>query len=69
MPRYYFDLQSGCESLRDAQGVMARDLDQVVTEARFGIQDMHESGELIDESGWTLVIRDEQGGEVQRMAI
>ncbi|MCE4222769.1 hypothetical protein HCU64_03315 [Methylobacterium sp. C25] len=69
MPRYYFDLQSGCESLRDAQGVMARDLDQVVTEARFGIQDMHESGELIDASGWTLVIRDEQGGEVQRMAI
>ncbi len=40
LTRFYFDLQNGSSSLRDHEGVEARDLDEAINEARSVIAEM-----------------------------
>ena len=68
--RFYFDLTNGLETIRDHQGVEARDLDQAIEEARVVINEMRDSGELSeDEEGWILIIKDAEGDTLMTLPV
>ncbi|MGU3537296.1 DUF6894 family protein [Methylobacterium sp. A54F] len=60
--RFFFDLVSRHETLRDDTGSEARSLDDAMAQARSVIEEMAEAGELSDiAEDWRLVIRDTTG--------
>ena len=68
--RFYFDIENGEETIRDAQGVEAEDLSEALAEARSVIDEM--AGELEaagPDGAWTLVVRDATGAVVGRLPI
>ena len=66
--RYYFDLVSGADEIRDDIGVEAHSLKQAIEEAKAGIAELSESGELPD-GEWELVVRDATGTLVSRLTV
>jgi hypothetical protein len=68
--RFYFDVESARETIRDLEGVEAADLAEALAEARSVI---HETAEAVcaDDPGtaWTLVVRDATGAVVARLPI
>ena len=68
--RFYFDIENGEETIRDAQGVEAADVAEALAEARSVIDEMAGELEVAGPAGaWTLVVRDATGAEVGRVLI
>ncbi|MEE7439157.1 DUF6894 family protein [Methylobacterium oryzae] len=68
--RFYFDIENGEETIRDAQGVEAADVAEALAEARSVIDEMAGELEVAGPAGaWTLVVRDASGAEVGRVPI
>jgi hypothetical protein len=68
--RFYFDIENGEETIRDAQGVEAADVAEALAEARSVIDEMAGELEVAGPAGaWTLVVRDATGAEVGRVPI
>ncbi|KAA0122403.1 hypothetical protein SAMN02799622_04003 [Methylobacterium sp. UNC378MF] len=68
--RFYFDIENGKETIRDAQGVEAEDLAEALAEARSVIDEMAgEPGAAGLSGAWTLVVRDATGAVVGRLPI
>lgn len=68
--RFYFDVESGRETVRDLEGVEAADLAEALAEARSVIREMADAV-CADDPGtaWTLVVRDATGAVVARLPI
>ncbi|MCE4225066.1 hypothetical protein HCU64_15000 [Methylobacterium sp. C25] len=70
MPRFFFHLEHGLESIRDDEGVLADDAETAVTQASKAFAEMREAGELPSANEeWMLVVRDEQHNELSRIVI
>lgn len=68
--RYRFDLESCDDAIPDETGVFADDIDLAIEEAAAVIREMRANGGLVKEGDhWELVIRDEEGAELKRLAI
>lgn len=68
--RFHFDLLNGSSSVRDHEGIEARDLDQAVEEARAVLEEIRGSDEPSDdEEGWVLIIRDAAGEALMTMPL
>jgi hypothetical protein len=68
--RFYFDVGNGRETIRDAEGVEAEDLEQALADARGVIGEMADDLGTIDlDNPWTLVVRDETGLAVAHVPI
>ncbi|MGU3539138.1 DUF6894 family protein [Methylobacterium sp. A54F] len=68
--RFYFDVVSGGNVIRDPDGVLAADLDEATHQAQAVLREMRAAGELTGVLGpWELVIRGEDGILVRRIAI
>ena len=68
--RFYFDVENGHETIRDAVGVEAESLDEALDEARSVIADMAgQVREAEPDSPWTLVVRNAAGFVVGRVPI
>jgi hypothetical protein len=70
LPRFFFDMSNGVETISDGEGVEAADLDEALTEARCVIDEMaDEVAEADPDQPWTLIVRDEAGSIVGRLPI
>jgi hypothetical protein len=68
--RFYFDLTSSHEVIRDREGVEVSDVERAIEQAHAEVDRMRASGELSDTPvGWFLVIRDERDVELKRIQI
>lgn len=68
--RFYFDIENGKETIRDAHGVEAEDLAEALAEARSVIDEVAgDLGAAGSDGRWTLVVRDATGAEVGRLPI
>ncbi|MDP4003676.1 hypothetical protein [Methylobacterium sp. NEAU K] len=68
--RYFFDLVSGEEVIRDGEGAEAGNLDQALAEARSVIAEMADAVIEVDpDQPWTLIVRDEAGSVLGRLPI
>lgn len=68
--RFYFDVESGREMIRDDVGVEAADLEQALSDARSVIREM--AGEFANDvlgDAPVLVVRDEAGSSIARLPI
>lgn len=68
--RFYFDVEDGQDTIRDAEGVEAGSLDEALAEARSVIHEMADEVCGADPGRcWTLVVRDASGHPVCRLPI
>jgi hypothetical protein len=68
--RFYFDVNSGQETIRDNEGIEADDLEQALSNARSVLSEMADDLAAADiSSPWTLVVRDETGLSVAHIPI
>ena len=68
--RFYSDLVSEAEIIRDAEGVEADSIEQARFEARRTIADMKDANELPASTGnWRLQIRDARGCVVETIRL
>lgn len=69
-PRFFFDVSNGGETIHDEVGVDAESLTEVLAEARSVIIEMaDEVRENNPNQMWMLIVRDEGGYIVGRLAI
>ncbi|MCJ2059795.1 hypothetical protein MKL09_25095 [Methylobacterium sp. J-048] len=68
--RFYFDIENGAESIRDAEGVEADSFEHALEEARSVIREMAAELAAADpDETWTLIVRDASGSLVGRLPI
>ena len=68
--RFYFDIVSGDESIRDEDGVEAPSLEEALDEARGVIREMADELAAADPGeSWTMIVRDASGALVARLPI
>ncbi|MCJ2122062.1 DUF6894 family protein [Methylobacterium sp. J-077] len=68
--RFYFDIENGKESIRDAEGVEADSAEEAVAEARSVIREMADELTAADpDEAWTLIVKDEAGAVLRRLPI
>jgi hypothetical protein len=69
-PRFFFDVSTGVETIRDEIGAEAKDLDEALTEALDVLLDAaDEMAEADPGRPWALLVRDEAGVVVGRLPI
>ncbi len=69
-PSFFFDVSNGVETILDAEGVEAADLDEALTEARTVIAEMADEVCGADPNrSWTLIVRDRTRSVVGRLPI
>ncbi|GLS44387.1 DUF6894 family protein [Methylobacterium brachythecii] len=67
--RFHFDLVKDAEIIRDMDGVEATDIESAIEQAEICLREFRDAGELSGNEGWTLVIRDEIGTELDRLRV
>ncbi|MGT2481640.1 DUF6894 family protein [Methylobacterium oryzae CBMB20] len=68
--RFYFDLESGEETIRDDDGVEVGSLEEAMAEARSVIAEMADEVCASDpDRSWSLVVRDAAGHAHRRLPI
>lgn len=65
MRRYFFNLTNGIRTVVDADGVQLEDEEAVRLEALEMVADLREESHITDTdwSGWSVIVRDENGCE------
>ncbi|MCE4225389.1 hypothetical protein HCU64_16660 [Methylobacterium sp. C25] len=70
MPRFFFHLENGRESIRDDEGTVVDDAKTAVRQALQSVDEMREAGELpVAGDGWTVVICDDRNNELGRIPV
>ncbi|KAA0123427.1 hypothetical protein SAMN02799622_02781 [Methylobacterium sp. UNC378MF] len=68
--RFYFDVESAEETIRDEDGVEVISLDEALAEARSVVAEMADEVCAADPTrAWSLVVRDSSGRSVHRLPI
>ena len=67
--RYHFDLERGRDVMRDEEGVEADNAGQAIEQALAVLEEIRANGEIEAISRWELVIRNDHGTAVKRLAI
>ena len=68
--RFYSDLVSEAETIRDDEGVEADSIEQATQEARRTIAEMRDANELpTNAAAWRLQIRDSRGGVLGNISL
>jgi hypothetical protein len=68
--RFYFDVESGEETIRDEEGVEVGSLDEALAEARSVIAEMADEVCAADPGrSWSLVLPDTAGRPIRRLPI
>lgn len=68
--RFHFDLTNGSSTLRDEEGVFAKDLSHATKEALIVLEELRASDVLLPEDkGWKLVIRDAEGAVLRTFTV
>lgn len=70
MQRFFFDLRTDHDIIRDHEGVEAIDLKQATAEAQTVIDEMRRSEDQLAPGGkWRLAIRDENGATLKTLPL
>ncbi len=70
MPRYFFDIMTSVETVRDDIGVDASGPDEVLDQAWIVIAELASEQDTLDpDNDWTLVIRDTAGSVVGKLPL
>ena len=68
--RFYFDLASGQDFIRDDDGVEASGLEEVIVEAHAALSEIRGGEEdIAPDENWQLIIRDESGMALETLPL